>query len=81
MNRSHHAEVDGEIADGEIVRKPWTNRGEMKRMFEAVRERIGETVYLTELGRFNVRKADDFRNESAAWSCYKRLVDSTKEVA
>lgn len=66
----------------EQARKKWTTRGEMKRMFETLRERLGETVYLTELSRFNVRRAEDFRNEDAAWACYNRLADlAMKEAA
>jgi hypothetical protein len=75
------AEAHGPGAGPEVARNMWTNRGEMKRMFEAVRERVGETMYLTELGRFSVRKAEEFRNESAAWSCYTRLANLTLEVA
>lgn len=73
---------DQKLADiRESARKMWTNRGEMKRMFEGLRERLGENLYLTELGRFGVRKAEDFRNDSAAWSCYNRLADLSREVA
>jgi hypothetical protein len=50
-------------------------------MFDVVRERVGETLYLAELDRFGVRTPDDFRNDSAARSCYRRLVDLAKEVA
>jgi hypothetical protein len=71
----------GRGANHELARKAWANRVEMKRMFEAVRERVGEAVYLSELARFNVHKPDDFRNENAAWSCYNRLADLIKEVA
>jgi hypothetical protein len=75
------AELQGMNSGPELARAMWTNRGEMKRMFETVRERIGETVYLTELSQFSVRKAEDFRNESVAWSCYNRLADLAKEEA
>ena len=62
--------------------KKWTNRGEMKRMFEALREEVGEHTYLGELGRFGVRKPEDFRNEDSAWACYNRMAEmATREVA
>jgi hypothetical protein len=75
------AELRIPSAGPEAARNMWTSRGEMKRMFEGVREQVGEIVYLAELGRFSVRRAEDFRNESAAWCCYNRLADLTKEVA
>jgi hypothetical protein len=74
------SELCGPSVSPESARKRWTNRGEMKRMFEAARERVGENVYLHELGRFGIQKAEDFRNENAAWSCYTRLADLVKEV-
>jgi len=57
-----------------LVKKPWTNRGEMRRAFLAVREHLGEYQYLGELERSGVRSADDFRKTDEAEACYYRLV-------
>src|SRR5207247_2228312 len=35
--------------------KPWSNRGEMRRAFAAVREQLGEYTYLGEMERTGVR--------------------------
>ena len=64
------------------VLKHWTTRGEMKRLFGAVREQIGEFAYLSELERFGVKDANDFRAVEKAVECYERLLQTArKEVA
>ena len=57
-----------------LIKKPWTNRGEMRRAFLTVREQLGEYQYLGELERSGVRSADEFRKTDEREACYYRLV-------
>src|SRR5712692_2082829 len=57
--------------------KPWSNRGEMRRTFLAVREQVGESDYLGEMERSGVRSPDDFlrtKRTADAEACYYRLL-------
>ena len=53
--------------------KPWKNFGEMRRMFEQMREQVGETRYLEELGLAGVQNPGQFKTASGALACYGRL--------
>ena len=59
-------------ADGAM--KYWNTRGEMKRLFAALREKLGEVTYLSELERFGVKDAGSFRSSEKAVECYERLL-------
>jgi hypothetical protein len=63
--------------------KPWRNFGEMRRVFEEVREQVGETRYLEELGRAGVQNPGQFHSASKALECYWRLarIAAQPEVA
>jgi energy-coupling factor transporter ATP-binding protein EcfA2 len=69
--------------------KPWHTAGEMRRLFQAIREQIGETAYLTELANANVYSVDDFlairpvsMAAETALQCYNRMLQiSQKEAA
>ena len=54
---------------------PWTNRGEMRRAFFRVRERVGEVAYLGVLARFGVTAELNWRDPSKALECYDELVE------
>src|SRR5207245_1375826 len=53
--------------------KPWKNFGEMRRVFEQVREQVGETRYLEELALAGVQNPGQFKTASGALTCYGRL--------
>lgn len=55
-------------------KKYWSNKGEMKRLFAQVRERVGEAAYLLEMERADVREPGDFRSSEKAMECYERLL-------
>jgi hypothetical protein len=63
--------------------KPWRNFGDMRRVFEEVREQVGETRYLEELGRAGVQNPGQFHSASKALECYWRLarIAAQPEVA
>jgi hypothetical protein len=68
--------------------KPWSNVGEMRRLFAQVREQIGETAYLCELANWNARTVEDFlaiRPASAATEtalrCYSKMLSIGKGAA
>ena len=62
--------------------KPWTNRGEMRRVFANLREIVGESAYLAELQEAGVRDPSEFRNGEKAEACYARLLAlADKEAA
>jgi len=63
--------------------KPWKNVGEMRRAFEQVREQVGETRYLEELGLAGVQSPSQFQSASKALECYWRLarIAAQPEVA
>jgi hypothetical protein len=53
--------------------KPWKNFGEMRRVFEQVREQVGEIRYQEELELAGVQNPGQFRSASKALDCYGRL--------
>jgi len=63
--------------------KPWKDFGEMRRVFEQVREQVGETRYLEELGLAGVQNPGQFQSASKALACYGRLarIAAQPEVA
>jgi hypothetical protein len=68
--------------------KPWHTVGEMRRLFQAIREQIGETAYLSELANAKVHSVDDFfaiRPVSVAaetaLQCYNRMLAILKQEA
>jgi hypothetical protein len=68
--------------------KPWSNVGEMRRLFAQVREQVGETAYLRELPNWNARTVEDFlaiRPASAAAEtalrCYSKILSIGKGAA
>jgi hypothetical protein len=63
--------------------KPWKNFGEMRRVFEQVREQVGETRYLAELELAGVQNPGQFQSASKALECYWRLarIAAQPEVA
>jgi hypothetical protein len=63
--------------------KPWKNFGEMRRLFEQLREQVGETRYLLEMELAGVRNPGQFQSASKALVCYERLtrIATQSEVA
>jgi hypothetical protein len=63
--------------------KPWKNFGEMRRVFEQVREQVGEIRYREELELAGVQNPGQFRSASKASECYWRLaqIAAQPEVA
>ena len=63
--------------------KPWKNFGEMRRVFEQIREQVGETRYREELELAGVQNPGQFQSASKALACYGRLarIDAQPEVA
>jgi hypothetical protein len=53
--------------------KPWKNFGEMRRVFEQLREQVGEARYLEELELAGVQNPGQFQSASKALACYWRL--------
>jgi len=70
-------------AESEAVAKPWKNFGEMRQLFEQLREQVGETRYLEELGKAGVQNPGQFQSASKALECHWRLtrIASQPEVA
>ncbi len=62
------AESDGAV-------KPWKNFGEMRRLFEQLREEVGETRYLEEMELAGVQNPGQFQSASKALVCYERLAN------
>lgn len=67
--------------------RPWRNMGEMAEHFKALREHLGETIYLTELDRYGWRRFQDIKNaidnrapnaEQKAIECYTHLAAFAK---
>jgi hypothetical protein len=54
--------------------KPWQNFGEMRRVFEQLREQVGEIRYLEEMGLAGVQNPGQFQSAGKALECYSRLV-------
>ena len=62
--------------------KPWSNRGEMRRVFANLREIVGEVSYLGEMTLAKVKDPSEFRNGADAEACYVRLLAiADKEAA
>jgi hypothetical protein len=63
--------------------KPWKNFGEMRRLFEQLREQVGETRYLAEMELAGVQNPGQFQSVSKALACYGRLahIAAQPEVA
>ena len=63
--------------------KPWKNFGEMRQVFEQVREQVGETRYREELELAGVQNPGQFQSASKALECYWRLarIAAQPEVA
>jgi hypothetical protein len=63
--------------------KPWKNFGEMRRLFEQLREQVGETRYLAEMELAGVQNPGQFQSASKALVCYERLahIAAQPEVA
>jgi hypothetical protein len=53
--------------------KPWKNFGEMRQVYERLREQVGETCYREELERAGVQNPGQFQSASKALACYRRL--------
>jgi hypothetical protein len=53
--------------------KPWKNFGEMRQVYERLREKVGETCYREELERAGVQNPGQFQSASTALACYRRL--------
>jgi hypothetical protein len=63
--------------------KPWKNFGEMRRLFEQLRDQVGEVRYLEELKLAGVESPSQFQSANKALECYGRLacLASQPEVA
>jgi hypothetical protein len=59
--------------ESDAAAKPWKNFGEMRRLFEQMREQVGETRYLEELELAGVQNPGQFQSASQALACYGRL--------
>jgi hypothetical protein len=70
-------------AEPDAAQKPWKNFGEMRQVFEQVREQVGEVQYREELERAGVQHPGQFRSASQALDCYWRLarIAAQPEVA
>jgi hypothetical protein len=51
----------------------------MRRLFEQLREQVGETRYLEELELAGVRNPGQFQSASQALACYWRLARSAAQ--
>jgi hypothetical protein len=63
--------------------KPWKTFGEMRRLFDQVREQVGEIRYLEELELAGVENPGQFQTAEKALKCYWRLtgIAAQPEVA
>jgi hypothetical protein len=70
-------------AESDGAAKPWKNFGEMRRLFEQLREQVGETRYLEEMELAGVQNPGQFQSASKALVCYERLaqIAAQPEVA
>ena len=69
--------------EADTAGKPWKNFGEMRRLFEQIREQVGEVRYLEELERAGVQNPGQFQSAHKALECYWRLarIAAQPEVA
>ena len=67
----------------ETAAKPWKNFGEMRRVFDQLREQVGETRYREELELAGVQNPGQFQSAGKALACYGRLarIAAQTEVA
>ena len=63
----------------ENVAKPWKNFGEMRQVFQQMREQVGETRYLEELELAGVQNPGQFQSANKALACYWRLANSVAQ--
>jgi hypothetical protein len=70
-------------AESDAGGKPWRSFGEMRQVFAELREQVGETRYLEELGRASVQNPGQFHSATKALECYLRLacIAAQPEVA
>lgn len=68
--------------------KPWKTVGEMRRLFQQVREQIGETLYLEIMEQYKARSVEDFLTmrpvdaaTNLALRCYTRMLEIRQEAA
>jgi len=54
-------------AEPDTTGKPWKNFGEMRRVFEQLREQVGETRYLEELELAGVQNPAQFLSAARPW--------------
>jgi hypothetical protein len=76
-------ELRGNDAPEPEPAKPWKNFGGMRRLFESLREQVGDVRYAEELKRAGVQNPGQFRSAEQALECYSRLARwaARKEVA
>ena len=63
----------GVAGEPDEASKPWSNFGEMRRVFEQLREQVGEVRYLAEMELAGVQNPGQFQSASKALACYTRL--------
>jgi hypothetical protein len=70
-------------AESGAGRKPWKNFGEMRQVFERLREQVGETQYLEAMELAGVQNPGQFQSADKALDCYWRLahIAAQPEVA
>src|ERR1019366_6933437 len=63
--------------------KPWKNFGEMRQVYERLREQVGETCYREELERAGVQNRVHFQSARRALACCGRRarIVAQREVA
>jgi hypothetical protein len=63
--------------------KPWKNFGEMRQVYQRLREQVGEVCYREELERAGVQNPGQFQSAAKALECYRRLagIAAQAEVA
>jgi hypothetical protein len=63
--------------------KPWKNFGEMRQVYQRLREQVGEVCYREELERAGVQNPGQFQSAGKALECYRRLarIAAQAEVA
>ena len=61
--------------------RPWQNRGEMKRAFGILREKVGEVAYLSELERYKVTPELNWKTADQAAEAWHHLDHLSKAVA
>jgi len=67
-------------AEPDAAVKPWKNFGEMRRVFEQIREQVGEVRYLEELEFAGVLNPGQFQSASKALTCHGRLAQMAAQA-